>query len=95
MTTSAYHELLGALRLDPWAEDAACRGKWAVLESPDETPAAAMCGRCPVITECADWVLGLPDHHDPGGFRAGMNQRQRMGARRQRSLAKTRKGKAA
>jgi hypothetical protein len=82
-----YSELLGAIRLDPWADRASCKGQPLILENPNETPAKTMCAYCPVIRQCTDWVLGLTPRQDPGGIRAGMNVMQRNRARRQRLRA--------
>jgi hypothetical protein len=81
-TPDAYAELLGALLLDPWGDQASCIGKADVLEAPNETPAKTMCAYCPVIQECTTWVLGLSHKQDPGGVRAGMNENQRNRTRR-------------
>jgi hypothetical protein len=83
-----YAELIGALRIDPWATEAACKGRWADLENPEnENPARVLCFNCPVENECREWVLGLDKRADPVGIRGGMNPMQRNRARRQRAHA--------
>jgi RNase P subunit RPR2 len=97
-TPNAYAGLLGALLLDPWGPDAACIGKATILETPElQDEAKAMClgdplrgiPRCPVINECARWVLPLTRHQDPGGIRAGMTEDERHTARRRIATLKS------
>lgn len=84
-----YHDLLGAIRLDDWATQAACKGKPEVLEQggPD---ARALCDNCPVIQQCTDWLFSLDPRADPGFFSAGMTHAERNTARRRRAHIKRR-----
>lgn len=90
-----YEGLAGALFMDPWAADAACIGKWAVLESPHEDAGLALCDACPVKTECREWTIGLPGRADPGGIRGGTTSRQRWRERQRLGIAKKREENAA
>lgn len=91
-------ELTDALRLD-WADQAqpACAGKLAVLQChgrlPDgrhnENAARVMCAGCPLLVDCAEWVLNLPQGDDPDDLWicGGLNRDQRRAARRRRARA--------
>lgn len=81
-----YTELLGALRLDPWAGRAACIGRWDILEGSDVAAAKALCASCPVRGDCDAWVFSLPSRTDPDGVTAGYTRTERKEARRHRSI---------
>lgn len=92
-TSDTYADLLGAIHLDPWGDQAACIGKAHILEDPErETEAKTLClgnplhgiPSCPVIDDCNDWVMPLR-RNDPGGVRAGLTQRERRAARRRQA----------
>ena len=80
----AYHKALTELLGGTWTKRAACGGKSLVMENPDDTPAKAVCGVCPVIRECTRWVMSLSPREEPDGVVAGMNRRDRRRARRRR-----------
>lgn len=74
--------LLGALRPIPRLDGAACRGNsWAFDPAePDEDRAAvrdrhdvarSVCGNCPALTKCAQWIESLPPRVRPHGVIAG------------------------
>ncbi|MBX6386532.1 MAG: WhiB family transcriptional regulator [Microbispora sp.] len=59
---------------EPWRDHAACQGRAHVMDPPrgDRATQAIwdakqICAGCPVLTDCACWVLGLPANGDPGG----------------------------
>jgi hypothetical protein len=88
-----YADLLGAIHLDPWGDQAACIGKAAVLEDPERvTEAKTLClgnrltgrPRCPVIDDCNAWVMPL-NRNDPGGVRAGKTEDERRSERRRQA----------
>lgn len=83
-------ELVGALSLD-WARDdqAPCVGKWRILENPHtEHLARKLCDGCPLLDGCREWVVGLKDWEDPGGFRGGLTEKERAAERRRRNPPK-------
>lgn len=82
-----YVELLERLRIDDWANDAACGGKWRVLEGDDIEAAKALCDACPVLDQCREWVLSVPAKEDIGGYKGGLTKNQRDKIRRERANA--------
>jgi WhiB family redox-sensing transcriptional regulator len=79
----------GAWALWPWRLRAACRQvDSAVFFSPDgergpardarEARAKAICGRCPVIGECATYALVADERH---GVWGGLSERDRAALR--------------
>jgi hypothetical protein len=59
---------------EPWRDHAACQGRAHVMDPLHDRltrqairRARAICADCPVLTDCAHWVLGLPANGDPGG----------------------------
>jgi WhiB family redox-sensing transcriptional regulator len=73
--------LLAAVRehqAGDWRHEAACRAH------PIETffgrrrlAAIQVCRSCPVLEDCRDWALGLPEHADPAGVLGGMSATER------------------
>lgn len=80
---------------DPWMSLAACRNKQYTFDqamdsldsgaegrwrTPAVRDAKATCERCPVLTECRAWVLGLSNLTDQHGVIAGLvpQERRRM-----------------
>jgi hypothetical protein len=74
--------------LDGWRDDAACHGRADLMDPPPgdawryEAEALELCGDCPVIRQCAAWVLGLEEKRDPGGVVGGMTFDDRKARRR-------------
>jgi WhiB family redox-sensing transcriptional regulator len=71
----------------PWAELGACKGADPSMffPVPGHTPTraqqnerTALCGSCPVLTECTTYSVAWPDVR---GFWAGMTEPERRGAR--------------
>lgn len=88
-----YHELAGALQMDPWARDAACAFPGAADILTEGGPAArALCDRCPVIRQCTNWVLDLNRITEVDHFSAGMTLEERQKARRRINKARKQTG---
>lgn len=69
---------------DRWRMDAACYGRWEVLDPPGGFTtlpqlweARALCGSCPVIVQCRESVQGMSAGADPGGMIAGLTWEDR------------------
>lgn len=64
-----------------WRDDAACKDAPIELFFPKRggsgQAAREMCARCPVRSECLDFILSLPGRSDEYGIWAGMNPRER------------------
>lgn len=64
-----------------WRERGACRTVPTSVFFPerggDVRPAKAICATCPVIEECREWALTLPEMF---GVWGGLSERQRKGA---------------
>lgn len=65
-----------------WQQHATCKGVPWLMDPPEdlqtaenEALALALCGRCPVLDDCRDWVLSLDV--DPGGIAGGMTAAER------------------
>ena len=78
-----------ALTLTPpdgaWMKEAACAGRWEVMQSTDESDvkaAKALCAACPVEETCQAWLLALPPRQDVTGTAGGMTAEERVRARR-------------
>lgn len=76
-----------------WTDHAACRGADPEIFYPIgygapalemETAAKAVCGRCPVQTECLGWALRVGE---PDGIWGGTNPDERRALRRRRRSA--------
>lgn len=88
-----YTELAGALRMDPWARDAACAFEGAAdILNEGGTEAKALCDSCPVIRQCTSWVLGLNRITDVDHYSAGMTREERQKARRRIKRARKKQG---
>jgi hypothetical protein len=96
--TYAELDAAAATTLASWRDEAACLGRGKLMDPlplfRDKTTtrrALEVCSACPVLAECARWVLALPDAADPGGVCGGMPEdertRRRRGHRRAPSLA--------
>lgn len=79
-----------ALRIDSgddWRISASCAkvgdpDLWHPDDSGNPTKLVKrICARCPVLTECRDWILANEDNANAHGFWAGMSARQRVMAR--------------
>lgn len=73
----------------PWLAQAACRDKspdiffYRSTEHLTKGPIArAICARCPVRAECAEWGI----RHEEFGVWGGLSGRQRMVERRRRGI---------
>jgi Transcription factor WhiB len=69
-----------------WWSRSACRGLSSLFDPPEPTAdteqqAAGICGSCPVSGDCRRWVMGLPQHLDPGGVLGGLTEEQRRRVR--------------
>ena len=97
MSSSSLDHAAAAVRAEmdaAWRKDAACAGRAAVMNPPAATmryPAGAerarlaamrLCWRCPVLTQCRTWVLGLDQDDDVGGFCGGLSHEERLTLRR-------------
>lgn len=88
ITAMAFHEILDLFntRSQPWRADAACRGMDPAIFFPAGNEplgeALAVCRRCPVQAQCAEWGIG----HELTGIWGGMSERQRARARRASGL---------
>lgn len=76
----AFAVLLEAIDHRPgeWADRAACKGQTEVMfpvRGSSAEPARALCRSCPVLDECAAWVLEVPNQH---GIVADSSHRERM-----------------
>lgn len=87
---SAYHEALTELLRKEWTSRAACTGQWTVMEGPDESRGKAVCSGCPVVAECAAWVMSLRSFEQPDGIVGGMSARDRKRVRRRLGAQKAR-----
>lgn len=73
-----------------WVQDAACRDADPDVFMPSKgahteaTAAKAICGRCPVIEECATWAL---DNGERFGIWGGLSERDRLRMRMRRGVA--------
>lgn len=66
------------MSIGDWTQWAACIGRPDLMEDTRLTAAAlALCRRCPVLQQCRDWALSLPDRADPGGIAGGMTEEER------------------
>lgn len=75
-------DLLDALAAAPALQGARCRGRHGMFDPPtaDEDTAAtearhrqalALCGRCPALARCGEWLDALPPRDRPPGVVAG------------------------
>jgi len=77
-------QIVTAGLVQSWRDHAACKGRARVMDPPHDRltrqairQARAICADCPVLTDCARWVLGLPAAADPGGICGGMTEAER------------------
>lgn len=90
---SASHSVnhaLTALRADldaPWREQAACAGLHMepAPGTAAERAARDLCRGCPVLQQCWNWAIDMSGWADPGGICAGLNEQERINARRART----------
>jgi WhiB family redox-sensing transcriptional regulator len=73
--------------LAQWRDRAACAGQSVAMathqtDGPAVSAAKAVCWGCPVLEECREWVLALPEPLDPGGVCGGMTEARRSTTRR-------------
>lgn len=63
-----------------WRHRAACRGEHRRLFHDRRTLKAALtlCSTCPVVQECREWALALPDHLDRVGVAGGLRATERQ-----------------
>lgn len=69
---------------DRWRMDAACYGRWEVLDPPGGFTtlrrlweARELCRSCPVLERCRQALLEMPTSSDPGGMIAGLTEEDR------------------
>jgi hypothetical protein len=58
----------------PHLSGALCRGRHELFDLNDRVPptvALRMCGRCPALADCKEWVDSLPRRKQPTGVVAG------------------------
>lgn len=70
---------------ESWKEGGLCRGRDYLFFSLDEkvqAEAKLICRKCPVISDCLDYVTKLPG--DTQGIWAGMTAKERRNERRRR-----------
>lgn len=71
-----------------WAENAACRGVdndiFFSLDDEDQRQALALCGDCPVQTDCLQYAL---EEHEMYGIWGGMREADRRALIRERRRA--------
>jgi len=75
-------EITGALTPPPWTEDARCARSdpdaWhADIGTAEEAFAKAVCRNCPVLDECARWVMATEKPRDRWGIFGGMSAPER------------------
>jgi len=67
-----------------WRDHAACYGMPDVMDPPaghttaSERRALQVCAICPVVHDCAEWVMARREREDPGGVAGGMTERRRL-----------------
>jgi len=67
-----------------WRDRAACKGLGRIMDPPEHRlndrtirQAKAICAACPVLTDCARWVLALPPSVDVAGVCGGLTAAER------------------
>jgi WhiB family redox-sensing transcriptional regulator len=73
---SMTEDLFGSLQSIPRLEGARCVGEWEIFDNEHgsaelEEYALNLCGSCPALTACRDWIDSLPGSRKPYGVVAG------------------------